>query len=230
MAQPGGADYAPRMDEQASFETRAVLAPRRARLTRLALLLPAAALVAIVWAGTTGNRPERATADVPGPTTVASPSRTIEAPFPAEVVGLDVQRLGDVQPRGFGRDDVIAVSGWYVATAITDCPPLAAIYREGSLPEVRGDVDTWAFCVRSGVLYASRPDVENDRSEVARPSAVAATVVVGVVVPRQLEMIGSDATEVVVVGRFVESGGDCDVSPGCGPELLIDHVAWTPGA
>ena len=43
------------MDEQVAFETRAVLAPRRARLSRLALLVPALALVATAWAGLSGR-------------------------------------------------------------------------------------------------------------------------------------------------------------------------------
>src|SRR5829696_4904197 len=44
-ASPRRRDYAPSMDEQASFEARAVLAPRRARRARLLLLLPVVALV-----------------------------------------------------------------------------------------------------------------------------------------------------------------------------------------
>jgi hypothetical protein len=35
------------MDEHATFEARAVLAPRRARVARLALLVPVVAFVAI---------------------------------------------------------------------------------------------------------------------------------------------------------------------------------------
>jgi hypothetical protein len=141
---------------------------------------------------------------------------------------LAVQRLDDIRPRRLGRDDVIAVAGWYVATAITDCPPLAAIYREGSLPEVRGDADEWAFCDRFGVLYASRPDLDESPPS-AGLAAVAVTLVVGVVVPPELEVIGADATEVVVVGRFVEPGDGCRVRLGCRRELVVDHVAWTSG-
>jgi hypothetical protein len=59
--------------------------------------------------------------------------------------------------------------------------------------------------------------------------AVAVTLVVGVVVPPELEMIGADSTEVVVVGRFVESGDGCRIPAGCRRELVVDHVAWTPG-
>jgi hypothetical protein len=201
------------MEERASFEARAVLGPRRARLARLTLLLPAVALVAITWAGLSGPRSDQATADITDPTASAAAPTARPQP-PAQVVGLPVQRLDDIQPLGLGRDQVIAVAGWYVATAVTDCPPLAAIYRKGSLPEVRGDADSWAFCDRSGVLYASQPSLDEppDRGD----SAVAVALVIGVVVPPELEIIGAESTEVVVVGHFVDR------------ELVVDHVAWTP--
>ena len=239
------------MEEQASFEARAVLAPRRARLTRLALLLPVVALVAIAWAGVSGPRSDQATAEIPDPTAVAAPSLTAEGstpavaprvrppPRPAQVIGLTVNRLDDIQSLGLGRDEVVAVAGWYVATAITDCPRIVIIRRQGSLPEVRRDFDALAFCDRSGVLYASRPDLnerlptnnlnDDNRSDNGGLSAVAVTLVVGVVVPPELEMIGTDATEVVVVGRFVDSGDGCRLLTGCRRELVVDHVAWTPG-
>lgn len=217
------------MDEQASFEARAVLGPKRARVARLALLLPVVALVAIAWAGLSGDRSHPATADVPVPTTVAVPTPTlpVEAPYPTEVIGLAVQRLEDVQPGGLGRDDVVALAGWYVPTSITDCPPLAAIYRDGSLPDVRGDADSWAFCVREGVLYPSRPGP--DMHEEAGLPGVTVKVVVGVIVPPELEAVGTDATQVVVIGRFVEFVYGCSLPAGCARELVVDHVAWTPG-
>lgn len=208
------------MDQQAGFEARAVLAPRRARLSRVGLLLPVAALAATAWAGASGDRSDRFTAELPEATVAAAPTRRPE--HPAQVVGLEVQRLDDVRGQGLGRDDVIAIAGWYVATAITDCPRLAAIYRQGSLPEVRGDADEWAFCKRSGVLYASQ-------SRGAELPGVPVTIVVGVVVPPELEVIGAEATEVVVVGRFSEPGDGCRAPGGCRRELVVDHVAWTPG-
>jgi hypothetical protein len=154
---------------------------------------------------------------------------------------MRVQRLDDVQHRRLGRDEVVAISGWYVATAITDCPRLAARFRTTALPNARDDADEWAFCDRSGVLYASASDVdrrkpattpEPDRSDGPGPASVAVTLVVGVVVPPELELIGGDATEVVVVGRFVDSAG-CRNLVRCPRELVADHVAWTdvlPGA
>ncbi|MEO8274302.1 MAG: hypothetical protein ABI620_09570 [Chloroflexota bacterium] len=224
------------MDEHASFETRAVLAPRRARVARLALLLPVVGLAAIVWAGISGPRTEPATAiNRPEATRVAEASptpaatRAAEVRFPTELLGLPVRRLEEVTPHERSRDDVLAVAGWYVPKAITNCPPLPALYRAGALPYLRGDTDTWAFCMRSGVLYTSRPNL--DARENPGLSAVPVTAVVGVVMPLELETIGADATQVVVIGRFVESGEGCHIpSSGCRRELLVDHVAWTPAA
>ncbi len=95
----------------------------------------------------------------------------------------------------------------------------------------------WAFCERSGVLYASWPGLErlsmgtehNGRAN-AGLSAVAVTLVRGVMVPPELEMIGGDATEVVVVGAFMESGEGCGIPAGCTTELVVYHLAWTGGA
>lgn len=226
------------MEEQASFETRAVLAPKRARRTRLTILVPAAALVAVAWAGLSGPRSDLVTAEIPDPTVVAAPSLTVEAaratprvrlPRPDQIFGLDVQQLDAVQSQGLGRGDIVVVAGWYVATAITDCPALAAIYRDGALPYVRGDADELAFCVRRGVLYASPPLPFDGRNRKPGLQSVAAEFVVGVVAPRELEVIGADATEVVLIGRFVESGDSCRRTAGCSPQLIVDHVAWTQG-
>jgi hypothetical protein len=237
------------MDEQASFEPKAVLAPRRAGSNRLAIVVPALALAALAWAGASGGASDReVTASPPAvavveSSTVDGPSPALAPPparprYPAKVVGLDVQPLDAIQARGLGRDTPIAVAGWYVATAITDCPPLAAIYRAAALPEVRGDADEAAFCERSGVLYSSRPHLDvglptddladNQPWELGLP-AVAVRLVVGVVVPRELEMIGADPTPVVVVGRLVDSDGACRGPARCARELVVDHLAWAAG-
>ncbi|HEY8239450.1 MAG TPA: hypothetical protein VIF63_08445 [Candidatus Limnocylindrales bacterium] len=222
------------MDESASFETRAVLAPRRARVARLALLVPVVALVAIAWAGLNGPSSDSTAAASPGPNTpqpttvsvpAVVPAPPVEAAYPAKVVGIDVQKLGDLQLGGIGFDEIVAIAGWYVPTAITDCPALAAIYRDGALPYLRGDRDKLAFCVRSGVLYPSRPDLAN-----VAATGVAVTVVVGVVMPLELEIVDAQATQVVVLGRFSKSSDGCRVGIGCSRELLVDHVGWTPGA
>jgi hypothetical protein len=243
-----GWDYAPTMDEQASFEPRAVLGRRRAGWNRLAIVVPALLFAVIAWAGVNGPQPESETsaraiassghagsaAEV-----LASPLLgVVDSDFPASVVGLEVQRIGDILPQALGRDEVIAVAGWYVATAITDCPPLAAIYRPAALPEIRGDADSWAFCDRSGTLYASRPDLgqrmaattpQDNAANTAGLPAVPATLVIGVVVPAELEIIGTQATPVVVVGRFVDSNAGCGSPAVCHRALAIDHVAWANG-
>ena len=238
------------MDEQASFAPRSVLGRRRASWNTLAIVVPALALVATVWAGISGARSDEGVASVPSSVGVAAPSidaspssaalppGTQRPRYPEHVVGLDVQRLDNVETRALGRDTPIAVAGWYVATAITDCPRIVVIRRQGSLPEVRRDFDQLAFCDRSGVLYASRPDLdertpgsnlEDNGSGNPGLRAVAVTLVVGVVVPPELEMIGATATPVVVVGRFVAPGEGCRDEAGCARQLVVDHVAWANG-
>jgi hypothetical protein len=215
--------------------------------------VPALALLAAVWAGISGARPNEGLANLPNSERAAAPSSNIVTPspsapllapgrerarYPARVLGLEVQRLDNVKARGLGRDTPIAVAGWYVATAISDCPRIVVIRREGALPEVRHDFDQLAFCDRSGVLYASRPDLderipsnnlEDNRAKNAGLPAVAVTLVVGVVVPRELEIVGETATPVVVVGRLVPSGAGCRVDARCTRQLVVDHVAWANG-
>lgn len=219
-----------------------MLGPRLARRTRLTLLVPAAALVVIAALGVSGAPRDHSTAQVLDPAAVAAPSSSPEgvtptAPTarttaaqperPAQVFGLDVKRLGDVEPAAFDRDDIVVITGWYVPTAITDCPRLAAIYEDGALPHVRGDADALTFCVRSGLLYASRPDLREDRFKERR--AIPARFVIGVVAPLGLEIVGGRPTEVVLLGRFVPADG-CRTRSGCPGELVVDHVAWVDQA
>jgi hypothetical protein len=216
------------MDEQATFETRAVLAPRRNRVSRLALLVPVVAFVAIAGAGLSGAPSDRTAAASPDPTTIAVtslPSQPVVAAYPAEVIGLDVHRLGELQVGRLGFVTVVAIAGWYVPTAVTDCPALAALYRDGALPYVRGDRDKLAFCVRSGMLYPSSPDLPS-----SAPTGVAVTVIVGVIMPWEVEVVGTPATQVVFLGRFGKASDGCRDGGACHRELLVDHVAWTPGA
>lgn len=215
------------MDERASFEARPVLGPRRSRLARLTLLLPAVVLVAIAVAGVSGSRSDHGSAAVAEPTASALATALPRPHAPAQALGLTVHRLDEVDPFVLGRDDVIAVAGWYATTAITDCPPLAAIYRAGALPEDRADIDPWAYCVRSGVLSASQPGLDEPSAGVP---AVVATLAIGVVAPPELDVIGAAPTEVVLIGRFVPSGDPCYAPFGCGREFVVDHVGWTPDA
>jgi len=234
------------MDEQASFEPRSVLGSKRARWNRLRVVVPALALVATAWIGISGERSGTDTAAV-GETGLASAAAaaspadiqpSFEPVIPEQALGLDVQRLDAVRTAGLDPDTVVAVAGWYVATSITDCPPLAAIYRDGALPEIRRDiaaVDSWAFCDRTGVLYASRPDLEerlptnnleDNRSKGAGLPAIAASMVIGVVAPPGLEAIGTTATHVVVLGRFVETSRGCGSPAACRVELVVDYIPW----
>src|SRR5689334_8508117 len=146
------------MNEDAGFQARAVLAPARRRWNRVVLALPAVALVALVLAGVSGPHQDRSTAVLPAATTRPVATVAIEPsqapPHPVAALGLPVHPLDQVQPGLLGEDQVIALSGWYIATGVANCPPLAAIYRDGALPYLRGDADTLAFCERSGVLYA----------------------------------------------------------------------------
>jgi hypothetical protein len=157
--------------------------------------------------------------------------------YPAQVLGLNVERLADAEGRVIAHDTVVAIAGWYLATSITDCPPLAAIYRLGSLPEMRGG-DPLAYCERHGVFYASRPDLEerlptnnleDNRAKSSGLPAFAATLVIGVVVPPDLEVIGAQATPVVVLAHFVRSNADCGEPAACTRELVVDHLAWAAG-
>lgn len=226
------------MDDRSGFEARAVIAPRRPRLARATLLLPVVALLAIAWVGVSGARQDHATAVVPLPTIAASLAGPSEVPFPGEVLGFNVQPLDTVQIQLLGLDTVVAVAGWYAPMLVADCPPLAALYVPGPHPNVRGEVDPYAFCARSGVFYAPRPDpnapvfidtIEGVGYRIPGLESIAASMVEGVVAPGELEAMGGDAAQVVVLGRFVYSGNACGTEAAC-RQLLIDYVAWTPGA
>lgn len=218
------------MDERAAFETRAVLAPGRARRSRLLLLVPAIALLAITWAGLSGERPTTpapvAEATGPAATEILVPT---DAPDrPATALGLTVRAFEDVQPGHHPRGEVIALAGWYVATAITDCPPVVEAIRIGSSSGARGDTDALAYCDRAGLLYAAPPSPDRGSPGAEGTRAIDVSVVLGVVMPPELEVVGAAPTEVVVLGRFVESGYGCGIRPECRQVLLLDYVAWTP--
>ncbi|GEM_PF-6879474 len=224
------------MDDRSGFEARAVIVPRRRRLARATLLVPVVVLVAIALLGISGARPDHLTAVVPPPTIAPSPARPSEAPFPGEVLGFEVQRLDTVQIQNLGLDDVVAVSGWYTPMVIADCPPQAALYMPDARPNVRGFVDPYAFCARSGVFYSPRPDpnapvvidsIEGVGSRSAGLESVTASMVDGVVAPGGMEWVGG-AAQVVVLGRFVYSENACGTAAAC-RAMLIDYVAWTPG-
>lgn len=202
-------------------------------MARLVLAVPALALVAIAWAGTSATREDPSTAEaidraaVAEPTLV-SPSTATEAPFPARVLGLGVASLSDVLLLKVDRDEIVVVSGWYVATAITDCPRVAITRRDGELPQVHPEADRMAYCDRSGVLFDARPS-DGDEFGLAGFPVITTTLVPGVKVPPELEVVGADARQVVVLGRLVPGVPGCERVDGCSRELVVDHVAWTPG-
>lgn len=227
------------MDEQASFEARAVLPPRRARRSRAALLVPAIAFVVVAWAGLSGPRPDQSTARLPSPTAAAEPSPTAEVPYPERVIGLEVHQLDELPLRELGRNDVVAIAGWYRPTSISNCPAVAVIYRDGALPEIRPDVDALAYCDRSGILSADRPALSvrpppkhhtDDGTRHAGPSEVAVTFILGVKAPRAIELAGADATRVVLVAHVADVGDGCGTPAGCRRVLVVDYVGWTAGA
>src|SRR6476646_2846231 len=238
------------MDEQARFEPQAVLGRGRSDRNRLLVAVPVMAFAVIAWAGLTGPR-SGAEVAARSPLTaapalaaasVAAPAATVLAvagpDYPTQLLGFAVHRLNDVQPGELSPDDVTAIAGWYVATSIIDCPPLHAIYRSGASSGGSGRADSWAFCDRSGVLYAARPELEkgvptntleDSWPEGARLPVVPAELMVGVRVPPELEVVGAEATPVVVLGRFVDSNAGCGSPAVCRRVLAIDHVAWAFG-
>jgi hypothetical protein len=228
------------MEEPASFEARAVLAPRRARANRFALLVPAIALVALAWAGLSGPRADHATADVARRTAApAAPTstptahartrgRAAQSQPPLEAVGLAVHRLDDLELRG--RDGVIAIVGWYTTTEITNCPSSVLQYQQSSYPAIATGDDVLAYCNRTGVMFASSPTIQDSWSGSPGLSAVAVTLTRGIVVPRELESVGTGVTEIVVVGEFKDPPGGCGSAADCLRTLVVDHVAWTSGA
>lgn len=227
------------MDEQ-GFEARAVLTPRRRRLSRALLLVPAVVLVALAVAGIAGPHPREPSANLPAPTgaTVSIAPRPVPQ-RPATALGLAVHWVDELRPLETDPAQELAVAGWYTTTAITGCPALAAIYRDGALPYLRGDADKLAFCVRSGVLYAAEP-IPGVPAPTSAPregpaadptmSVLAVTVAIGVVMPPEIEVVGADSMEVVVLGRFVPRQAGCLFLRGCGRDFIVDHIAWTPAA
>ena len=231
------------MDEQTKFEPTAVLAPRRARRTRLAVLLPVLALAGIALAGLTGNRlpsaADRATTPVTAAAAGSPPATrapgTVAQPFPAQVLGLDVHPLDDILLARLTRDDVVAIAGWYVPLAITACPAAVAEYQGGGTV-VQPGFDPWAYCERAGVLYAERPGsiapIAGPAAAQAAPdgpTSIAASLVPGIRLPDALEVVGAAPMQVVVLGHFVEASSACMLLGACPSELVVDYVGWAPG-
>jgi len=228
------------MQEPSTFEIRPVLAPRRARRNRLAVLLPLIALAGIAVVGLTGTPSDPTTADIPTATqlesTSPSPPTASEAPYPTEALGLTVHRLDDVQLARLNRGDVVAIEGWYLPLAVTGCPS-GVPSQESPPPAVTPGFDPWAYCERSGVLYAARPAADGrlvapptaeERGASNGPEAVSASLLHGVRLPTSLEAVHPDPMQVVVLGHFVETSSACMLLGACPSELVVDYLAWVP--
>ena len=221
------------MDEQTEFAPQAVLGPRRGRWSQLVLVLPFAALVGIAWAGLSGGRShDTAAATAPVETTDASaaalPSETAGPAFPTDALGITVQGLGNVRLFQLTRNDIIAISGWYVPLAVTACPSYVPSDAEAAGRTFEPGGDPWAECQRSGVLYASDPSFEHTAGN--RATAVAVSLTSGVRLPIATEHVPADPLPIVVLGHFVETSNACRGLGLCPSELIVDYVAWTPAS
>lgn len=227
------------MDEQASFEPKAVLAARRPGW--LVAIVPALALAAIAWVGLTGpgSSAESATQPSNAPVAVASSAPAASVPriaprrddsgFPPTVLGLDVQALDDLQ-RYPPRDDVtIALAGWYAAASASACPAATDLQAPGFIAELGVDARAATFCQRSGRLFASSPEA-GTQGGVTDP-AMTVVMTPGVVLPPALDDIGGDATRVVFVGRLELERRcvTCLRQAGFVWQLHVDRVVWAAG-
>ena len=227
------------MDEQASFEPRAVLGPRRGGTSRLTVIVPALALAATAWAGLSGPRASSDVANAPPQTVVAAaPSDGGPAPtaapapaatgYPLTVLGLQVRRLLDLDAAA-RRDAVLAVEGWYFPGAVSRCPSTTDVAPPAYVAELGVVADPDTFCERSGLLLISPPFAHGPPSDqtiwqaVRRTSGItslAVTMTPGVPVPAALT--GAEAAagvQAVLVGRMVDAGS-----------MVVDRVVWAAGS
>ena len=225
------------MDEQTTFEPKAVLAPRRAGWNRVAILVPALALAATSWVGFSGQRSSAESAAKPSdaPIVAASnapvvgppvrPPGPVEPGYPARVLGLDVQALDDLQ-RYPPRDDLtIAIAGWYAAGSVSACPAPTDLEQPGFVAELGVDARVGTFCRRSGLLFASSP------ANVTALPALTVVMTPGIVLPPALDDIRGGATQVVLIGRLADERQCLTCMPAAGFvwQLHVDRVVWAAG-
>jgi len=150
------------MDEQASFEPQAVLGRRKAGWNRLAVLVPALALIGAVWLGTSGPQSDSPTPSAgdkavaqasAAPATVLPPQAPVA--YPSTVLGIEVRTLADLQQAEIADQPVIAVTGWYVALPSLGCPTSYPVVRPELVAKLGIDADVHTFCERTGVLVAT---------------------------------------------------------------------------
>jgi len=232
-------DYAPGVDEQASFEPKAVLATRRAGWP--VAIVPALALAATAWLGLSGANSSRPGPAHPSdaPVAVASvapgagvpkyPPHRADSGYPSTVLGLDVQAIDDLR-RYPPRDDLtIAIAGWYVAASASACPVSNDLEQLGFATQLGVDARVSTFCRRSGLLLASSPGAVAQRGAV--DAAMPVVVTPGIVLPPALDDIGGDATRAVLVGRLGANRAclRCPLEAGLPWRLHVDRVAWAAG-
>lgn len=229
------------MEEQASFETRAVIVPRRGGWNRLLIVVPALVLVGVVWAGAVGRQsPLESAAATSAVAAVALPSPSAASRgnpiFPVDALGLQVRRLNEVDPNALRANQIVAIAGWYETTAITGCPKLTDLFRRQAGAEANVSIDSSSYCDRFGVLYARDPldtrpmlyDVSGGSTNVGLDK-VDATLVQGVVMPLSLQQVSGAAVAVVVLAHFTPAfvpAGTCVVPLVCPLHLVVDHVTW----
>ena len=225
------------MDEQASFEPRAVLAPRRAGWNRVAIAVPVMALIGAIWGGLSGPNSAATTADTHHEVTVAGPSDALQptqasrpvAAYPSRVLGIEVRTLADLDSSSVDGDVMVAVAGWYVARPMLGCPASSGIDLPDFVAELGVDADVCSFWDRSGLLVATPNPAGSGNVGGANdhPYGLQATLAVpvvltpGVVVPPVLSDSGTVTALVILVGRLRE--------PGSGRELVVDRVVWAAG-
>ncbi|HJP87785.1 MAG TPA: hypothetical protein VJ850_01975 [Candidatus Limnocylindrales bacterium] len=222
------------MDEHATFETQAVLAPRRRRNDALAALVAGVAVALLVGAGVLGGLDSKvapppaaseAAAGAPSAADVATPSPTAEPQpaYPADVFGLQVWSAAYVSRYGmayFGGS--IAVAGWYAAQPGTGCPT-PRIGEDPALAQEFGvAADSNTFCRRAGALFTAPMFDEN-------VTPIDVTLRPGVAAPYQLKD-GGVVTPVVFIGKLAMSGPECHAPDTCPRQLVVDQVAWAAGA
>jgi hypothetical protein len=237
------------MDEQSSFEPQAVLAPKRAGWNRLRIILPVVALIGAVWFGISGRGPaaspgdehDKAIAQASNP---ASPADTTQPPgqdtggYPSTVLGIEVRTLANLDRSNTGKEQVVAVAGWYLAWPSLGCPTSRGVVP-GFVAELGVDADRRTFCDRSGLLVAI-PNPAGSSTNVggandhpygsSAPQPLPVIVTPGVVLPAELSGTGAASApgQVILIGRLVERSQPTDQASS-GAQLLVDRVAWADG-
>src|SRR5438093_1964464 len=216
------------MDEQASFEPRAVLG-RRAGWSRLAIVVPVVALIGAVWIGTSGPRSDAGTADERNAQRIAQASTAAEsvdpaqalrqgAAYPRTVLGIEVRSVADLDSSTVRDDPVLAVAGWYVAWPSLGCPTRTGVDVPGFVAELGIDADVRTFCDRSGVLV-STPNPAGSMP------ALPVGLTPGVVVPPEITNPDAAPAEVILIGRL---GKQADQASS-GRQLVVNRVVWADG-